>query len=579
MVFFLSPLTVCSGEAQSDILKFMSSINSTPLIVQSDGSLLLDVHDPGFSLARDDIAPFAELEKSPEHMHTYRISPISLWNAASAGLREQEIEKRLKKWSRFPVPDNVLFNVRDLLGRYGSIVLEPSDDPAYLVLKIASEALRRELIARRDIMKLLVPLGDDFMVSLVNRGSLKSALIRINYPVDDRVPLREGEKTSITLRTGTSDGRDFTVRDYQAEAAECFHGGGLPGNGFGVIVLPCGAGKTIVGLKVMELLQTSTLIVTTNVAAVHQWMDELKDKTELDHDEIGEYTSGKKEIRPVTVTTYQILSYGQKQDPPFPHFALFRARDWGLIIYDEVHLLPAPVFRVTAEIQAVRRLGLTATLVREDGKEGEVFSLIGPKRYDVPWKELEQKGWIAEAYCTEIRIDLPEDDRIPYATADKRRKYRIAAENSRKIEIARELAANHAGEGTLVIGQYIDQLTKIAAAFKAPLITGKTPNSEREDLYRRFRSGEITILVVSKVANFAIDLPDASVAIQVSGTFGSRQEEAQRLGRILRPKARNSYFYSLVSRYTLEEEYALNRQKFLTEQGYGYHIELWDTDI
>ncbi|WP_319478762.1 DNA repair helicase XPB [Marispirochaeta aestuarii] len=557
----------------------MSSINSTPLIVQSDGSLLLDVHDPGFSLARDDIAPFAELEKSPEHMHTYRISPISLWNAASAGLREQEIEKRLKKWSRFPVPDNVLFNVRDLLGRYGSIVLEPSDDPAYLVLKIASEALRRELIARRDIMKLLVPLGDDFMVSLVNRGSLKSALIRINYPVDDRVPLREGEKTSITLRTGTSDGRDFTVRDYQAEAAECFHGGGLPGNGFGVIVLPCGAGKTIVGLKVMELLQTSTLIVTTNVAAVHQWMDELKDKTELDHDEIGEYTSGKKEIRPVTVTTYQILSYGQKQDPPFPHFALFRARDWGLIIYDEVHLLPAPVFRVTAEIQAVRRLGLTATLVREDGKEGEVFSLIGPKRYDVPWKELEQKGWIAEAYCTEIRIDLPEDDRIPYATADKRRKYRIAAENSRKIEIARELAANHAGEGTLVIGQYIDQLTKIAAAFKAPLITGKTPNSEREDLYRRFRSGEITILVVSKVANFAIDLPDASVAIQVSGTFGSRQEEAQRLGRILRPKARNSYFYSLVSRYTLEEEYALNRQKFLTEQGYGYHIELWDTDI
>jgi DNA excision repair protein ERCC-3 len=570
---------VCSGAAQSDILDSMSSINSTPLIVQSDGSLLLDVHDPGFAQARDDIAPFAELEKSPEHMHTYRISPISLWNAASAGLREQEIEDRLKKWSRFPVPDNVLFNVRDLLGRYGSIVLEPSDDPACLVLKIASEALRRELSARRDIMKLLVPQGDDFLVSLVNRGSLKSALIRINYPVDDRVPLREGERTPITLRAGTSDGRDFTVRDYQAEAAESFHGGGLPGNGFGVIVLPCGAGKTIVGLKVMELLQTSTLIVTTNVAAVHQWMDELKDKTELDHDAIGEYTSGKKDIRPVTVTTYQILSYGQKQDPPFPHFALFRARNWGLIIYDEVHLLPAPVFRVTAEIQAVRRLGLTATLVREDGKEGEVFSLIGPKRYDVPWKELEQKGWIAEAYCTEIRIDLPDEDRIPYATADKRKKYRIAAENPRKTEIARELAANHAGEGTLVIGQYIDQLTKIAAAFNAPLITGKTPNGEREELYRRFRAGEITILVVSKVANFAIDLPDASVAIQVSGTFGSRQEEAQRLGRILRPKARNSYFYSLVSRYTLEEEFALNRQKFLTEQGYGYHIELWDADI
>jgi DNA excision repair protein ERCC-3 len=557
----------------------MSSKNNTPLIVQSDGSLLLDVHDPGFAAARDDIAPFAELEKSPEHMHTYRISPISLWNAASAGLTEKEIEERLRRWSRFPVPDNVLFSVKDLLGRYGSIILEPDDEPGYLVLRIKSEALRRELTARREIMKLLIPRSDDFLVSLVNRGSLKSALIKINYPVDDRVPLKEGERTDIILRSATADGRDFTIRDYQIEAAESFHGGGLPGNGFGVIVLPCGAGKTIVGIKVMELLQTSTLIVTTNVAAVHQWIDELKNKTGLDSESIGEYTSAKKEIRPVTVTTYQILSYGQKQDPPFPHFAIFRARDWGLIIYDEVHLLPAPVFRVTAEIQAVRRLGLTATLVREDGKEGEVFSLIGPKRYDVPWKELEQKGWIAEAYCTEIRIDLPEEDRIPYATADKRKKYRIAAENTRKIEITRELTANHAGEGTLVIGQYIDQLTKIAAVLKAPLITGKTPNKERENLYRRFRSGELSVLVVSKVANFAIDLPDASVAIQVSGTFGSRQEEAQRLGRILRPKDRNSYFYSLVSRYTLEEEFALNRQKFLTEQGYGYHIELWDNDI
>ena len=323
----------------------------------------------------------------------------------------------------------------------------------------------------------------------------------------------------------------------------------------------------------LELLKTSTLIVTTNVAAVHQWIDELIDKSELTREEVGEYTASVKDIRPVTVTTYQILSYGQKKDPPFPHFGIFRARDWGLIIYDEVHLLPAPVFRVTAEIQAVRRLGLTATLVREDGKEGEVFSLIGPKRYDVPWKELEQKGWIAEAYCTEIRLELPEELKLSYAAADKRRKYRLAAENPRKIDIARQLLENHPDEGTLIIGQYIDQLEEIAKAVKAPIITGKTPNEERETLYARFRRGEILVLVVSKVANFAIDLPDASVAIQVSGTFGSRQEEAQRLGRILRPKERNSYFYSLVSRYTLEESFALNRQKFLTEQGYGYHIE------
>ena len=557
----------------------MSSNTHTPLIVQSDGSLLLDVHDPGFVSARDEISPFAELEKSPEHMHTYRISPISLWNAASAGIQSSEIEERLHRWSRFPVPDNVLFTVRDLLGRYGSIVLVPGEHPDYMELQVRDETIEKELTGRREIAKFLIPDGDRLLVPLVHRGSLKSALIKIDFPVEDLAPLKEGEAVEVQLRPRTKEGREFVIRDYQEEAARSFHGGGLAGNGFGVIVLPCGAGKTIVGLRVIDLLQTNTLIVTTNVAAVHQWIDEILDKTELLPEQIGEYTSANKQIRPITVTTYQILSYGQKQDPPFPHFGIFRARDWGLIIYDEVHLLPAPVFRVTAEIQAVRRLGLTATLVREDGKEGEVFSLIGPKRYDVPWKDLERKGWIAEAYCTEIRLELPEELKLSYAVADKRRKYRIAAENPRKIDIARQLLENHPGEGTLIIGQYLDQLEKIARAVKAPIITGKTPNDEREKLYRSFKEGKIEVLVVSKVANFAIDLPDASIAIQVSGTFGSRQEEAQRLGRILRPKERSSFFYSLVSRYTLEESFALNRQKFLTEQGYGYHIELWEPGI
>ncbi len=536
----------------------------------------MDVHDPGFNEARDQIAPFAELEKSPEHMHTYRVTPLSLWNAASAGLKTGEIEARLQKWSRFPVPDNVLFQVQDLLGRYGSIRLLPAESEDMLKLEVRDQSVLREISARKEIAKLLFPKGDEIFVPLLNRGTFKSALIKINYPVEDLVPLKEGEPIEIGLKAKTGDGRDFSVRDYQKEAAEVFHGSGTPGNGFGVIVLPCGAGKTVVGIKTMELLKTSTLIITTNVAAVHQWIDELRDKTDLQEEEIGEYTSTAKEIRPVTVTTYQILSYGQKQDPPFPHFGIFRARDWGLIIYDEVHLLPAPVFRVTAEIQAIRRLGLTATLVREDGKEGEVFSLIGPKRFDVPWKELEGKGWIAEAYCTEVRVELSKDDKLPYATADKRRKYRIASENPRKIEIARELIENHPEDGILIIGQYLDQLKELSKAFKVPIITGQTPNKEREELYGKFRTGDIRVLVVSKVANFAIDLPDASVAIQVSGTFGSRQEEAQRLGRILRPKKRSSFFYSIVSRYTVEETFALNRQKFLTEQGYRYHIELWE---
>jgi DNA excision repair protein ERCC-3 len=379
----------------------------------------------------------------------------------------------------------------------------------------------------------------------------------------------------ITLRSTAASQRPFAPRDYQWEAARAVVGNGGPGSGFGVVVLPCGSGKTVVGMTVMSLLKTNTLILTTNVAAVHQWMDELLDKTELESADIAEYTGDSKSVAPVTVATYQIITWRPDKQGDFPHFKLFRERSWGLIIYDEVHLLPAPVFRVTAELQALRRLGLTATLVREDGAEDTVFSLVGPKRYDVPWKDLEVKGWIAEALCTEIRIDLPEQLKIPYAVADQRSKYRIASENPLKNIVVQQLVENHREDRILVIGQYITQLENLSKVLEAPLITGKTPNSEREMIYGAFKRGEFRVLVVSKVANFAIDLPDASMAIQVSGSFGSRQEEAQRLGRILRPKNRNSYFYTIISRYTLEEEFAANRQKFLAEQGYKYSIQHW----
>ena len=556
------------------------SPGGTPLIVQSDATVLVDVHAPGYEEARAALAAFAELEKSPEHMHTYRLSPLSLWNAASAGLSAREILDTLAIYGRYAVPDNVRFFIDDTIDRFGKLLLRQTTDEKRLFLSIADPMIRQEIAANKRIAGYVTPheSGSEsgFLVSLYDRGTLKQELIRIGYPVKDEAPLVDGDDLSIELRDQALSGSTFTVRDYQAEAARAFYGTGRPGTGYGTVVLPCGAGKTIVGMKVMEIASTNTLILTTNVAAVHQWIDELLDKSRLSHDEIGEYTGDRKVIRPVTVATYQVLVWRPDTEADFPHFSLFRERNWGLIIYDEVHLLPAPMFRVTAELQAVRRLGLTATLVREDHRETDVFSLVGPKRYDVPWKELEQKGWIAEANCYEIRIDLPRDRKIDYATADKRAKFRIASENPRKIEIARQIIANHREDSIMVIGQYLTQLDRIAEAFEAPLITGKTPNKEREEIYRRFRAGEIHVLVASKVANFAIDLPDASVAIQVSGTFGSRQEEAQRLGRILRPKERNSFFYSIVSRYTSEETFAANRQKFLTEQGYRYHIEVWD---
>lgn len=554
-----------------------------PLIIQGDNTILLDVHDDAAPDARAAIAPFAELEKSPEHFHTYRVSPLSLWNAASAGFDAQHVLEALHRYTRFPVPGNVETSVRELISRYGRLRLEATGEDYTLRLTVPDPDIRAELRSRPNLARYLrtdnhAEVGESFLVNLIDRGTLKQELIRIGYPVKDEAPLAQGEPIDFSLRDTTRAGKPFKLRDYQREAAETFHGRGLPGAGYGAVVLPCGAGKTVVGMGVMQLVKSSTLILTTNIAAVHQWIDELLDKTDLRQEDIGEYSGTRKEIRPVTVATYQVLVWRPDQESVFPHFDIFRKREWGLIIYDEVHLLPAPIFRVTAEIQSIRRLGLTATLVREDGRQEDVFSLVGPKRYDVPWKELEQKGWIAEAVCFEIRLDLPHTLRTEYAVADKRRKFRIAAENERKIEAAAQIVANHRQESVIVIGQYLDQLDDLAEHLDAPLITGKIPNARREEIYAAFRTGTIPVIVVSKVANFAIDLPDASVAVQVSGTFGSRQEEAQRLGRILRPKEgrhHNSTFYSLVSNQTVEETFAANRQKFLTEQGYAYHIEHW----
>jgi DNA excision repair protein ERCC-3 len=559
----------------------MTAASGTPVIIQSDGSLLVDVHDPGFEAAQVEISAFAELEKSPEHMHTYRLSPLSLWNAASAGISAAAILQTLADHGRFEVPDNISFFIKDTISRFGTIRLHAGPAERQLFLDVPDSSIRQELMSSTRVSRYLTPfdMADraGFLVELYDRGTIKQELMEIGYPVKDEAPLIDGDPLVVILRQQTLAASEFHVRDYQQEAARAFYGGGRPGNGFGTVVMPCGAGKTVVGMKVMEIVSANTLILTTNVAAVHQWMDELLDKTELTSDQIGEYTGDRKEIRPVTIATYQILVWRPDKSQDFPHFKIFGERKWGLIIYDEVHLLPAPVFRVTAEIQAVRRLGMTATLVREDGRQSDVFSLVGPKRYDVPWKELEAKGWIAEANCYEIRIDLPEELKVSYAVADKRGKFRIASENPRKIEIARQIISNHREDSIMVIGQYLNQLDELAEALSAPLITGKTPNPEREQIYDDFRSGKFSVIVVSKVANFAIDLPDASVAIQVSGTFGSRQEEAQRLGRILRPKEKNSFFYSVISRYTTEETFAANRQKFLTEQGYKYHIELWDS--
>lgn len=555
------------------------------LIVQSDRTLLLDVHCESAEAARQAIMPFAELEKSPEHIHTYRITPLSLWNAASAGYTPQDVVNTLNEFSRYDIPSGIIEGFSLLMSRYGKIKMIANNDPdSYsnenhandkLALQIDDETIRIEIGELKALKKYLLKTANGFSLALIDRGTVKRELIRIGWPVQDEAPLAKGEDLEVKLRERALSGKPFALRDYQVTAAYSVIGSGGLGSGYGVVVLPCGSGKTIVGMLIMSMLKTNTLILTTNVAAVHQWIEELLDKTELTREQIAEYTGDCKSVAPVTVATYQIISWRPNKDGEFPHFSLFRKRAWGLVIYDEVHLLPAPVFRVTAELQAVRRLGLTATLIREDGEEGAVFSLVGPKRYDVPWKDLEGKGWIAEALCTEIRLELPQNLKIPYATASPREKYRIAAENPLKENVVIQLIENHPDDHILVIGQYLTQLNSLAKILNAPLITGKTPNAERERIYNCFKRGEVYVIVVSKVANFAIDLPDASMAVQVSGSFGSRQEEAQRLGRILRPKGRNAYFYSLVSGYTVEEEFAANRQKFLTEQGYKYAIQRW----
>jgi DNA excision repair protein ERCC-3 len=548
---------------------------SNPLIVQGDRSILVEVDNSRYSQARDSLAPFAELEKSPEHVHTYRLTNLSLWNAAAAGMTAEAMIEVLERYSKFPLPSNLPADLRETVGRYGRVRLERAGDNLKLVCP--DRPLLEELIRQPKVREFLGEAVDEtsFLVDPAFRGVLKQGLITVGYPAEDLAGYTEGALLPIRVREHMLDGLPFHVRDYQREAAEIFYAGGDVRGGSGVIVLPCGAGKTVVGLAAMALLQRSTLVLTTSITAVKQWHRELLDKTDLTDDQIAEYTGESKDIGPVTLATYQILTHRADKKDEFPHFKIFDSRDWGLIIYDEVHLLPAPVFRITAQIQARRRLGLTATLIREDGREGDVFTLIGPKKYDVPWRELETRGWIAEATCCEVRVALPDSMRMEYAVAEWRVKYRLASENPAKDEVVSQLLERYQNSRVLIIGQYLKQLRRLRKRFEIPLITGQTPNSEREELYRRFRLGEIQRLILSKVGNFALDLPDANVLIQVSGTFGSRQEEAQRLGRILRPKSDGqvAHFYTLVTRDTRELDFAQHRQLILTEQGYSYRIE------
>ncbi len=556
-----------------------SGENGRPLTVQGDRTVLLEVAAPGFVEARDFLSRFAELEKSPEFFHTYRITPLSIWNAAAAGLAADEILEFLRARSRYPVPANVEKDVRDNIRRFGLLRLERADND--LVLASPDATLLADLARHPAVKKLLGAVRPDgrVMVPPAFRGEVKQALIKVGYPVEDLAGYAPGTPYEFRLRSATRGGAPFAIRPYQRDAADVFYAGGTERGGSGVIVLPCGAGKTIVGMAAMERVQARTLILTTNVVAVRQWRSEILDKSTIPESDIGEYTGESKLVRPITIATYQILTYRRRKSDPFVHFDLFSADRWGLVIYDEVHLLPAPVFRVTAEIQATRRLGLTATLVREDHKEEEVFSLIGPKKCDVPWKVLERQGWIATARCVEVRIGIPPEMKHDYVSSGARAQFRLASENPSKLAVVRDLLERHRDDRVLIIGQYIEQLNDLAARLEAPLITGKTANKDRERLYRSFREGEIPVLLISKVGNFAIDLPDASVAIQVSGTFGSRQEEAQRLGRILRPKANgtSAWFYSLVTRESKESEFANHRQLFLTEQGYSYEIR--DVDV
>ena len=538
-------------------------MNDGPLIVQSDKTLLLDVDHKNADECRREIAPFAELEKSPEHIHTYRLTNLGLWNARAAGHDAEQVIDTLLKHSRYAVPHALLVDIAETMSRYGRLRLEAHPTHG-LILTSNDAAVLKEVTRGKKIAPMLgLPLDDEtVVVHPGQRGFLKQALLKLGWPAEDFAGYVDGEAHNIDLN---QDG--WQIRKYQELAAEGFWHGGS-----GVVVLPCGAGKTIVGAAAMAHAKATTLILVTNTVAARQWRDELLKRTSLSEDEIGEYSGAKKEIRPVTIATYQVMT--TKKQGIYAHLDLFDAIDWGLIIYDEVHLLPAPIFRFTADIQSRRRLGLTATLVREDGMEGEVFSLIGPKRFDVPWREIEQQGYIAPADCVEVRIDLTESERLAYATAEQEDRYRFCSTTRTKLDVALALARKHKDEQVLVIGQYLDQLDAISEALQVPVIKGDTPIKERERLFGLYRTGELKCLVVSKVANFSVDLPDATIAIQVSGTFGSRQEEAQRLGRVLRPKAdgRSARFYSLVARDTVDQDFAQNRQRFLAEQGYAYQI-------
>ena len=534
-----------------------------PLIVQSDRTVLLEVAHPQAEDARHDLAVFAELERAPEHVHTYRITRLGLWNARAAGHDADDMLGTLERYAKFPVPQTVAVDMRETVARYGRLVVDRTDDGA-LRLHSTDAPVLTEVASAKRIAPLLVERIDaeSFLVAPWARGALKQELVKLGWPAEDLAGYTPGTPHPMEL-----DQSDWHLRDYQQKAIDNFFDGGS-----GVVVLPCGAGKTLVGAGAMATAKTTTLILVTNTVSARQWRDELLKRTSLTADEIGEYSGQVKEVKPVTIATYQILTAKRKGE--YAHLALLDALDWGLVVYDEVHLLPAPVFKLTAELQARRRLGLTATLVREDGREGDVFSLIGPKRFDAPWKEIEAQGFISPAACYEVRIDLPQSERLTYAASADDERYRLAATAPAKLGVVQELVAKHAGERILVIGQYLDQIEELADALGAPQLTGATPVDERERLYQEFREGTTPVLVVSKVANFSVDLPEATVAIQVSGSFGSRQEEAQRLGRLLRPKESglSANFYTLVARDTVDQDFAQNRQRFLAEQGYSYTI-------
>jgi DNA excision repair protein ERCC-3 len=538
-------------------------VSDGPLIVQSDKTLLLEVDHPLADETRTAIAPFAELERAPEHVHTYRVTPLALWNARAAGHDAEQVVDTLVRYSRYPVPQPLLVDVVDTMARFGRLTLV--NHPAHgLVMATTDRAVLEEVLRNKKINPMLGDRIDEDTVQVhpSERGRLKQVLLKAGWPAEDLAGYVDGEHHPIALAED-----NWHLRDYQRRAADTFWAGGS-----GVVVLPCGAGKTLVGAAAMALAEATTLILVTNTVAGRQWKRELVARTSLTEEEIGEYSGERKEVRPVTIATYQVIT--RKTKGEYRHLELFDSRDWGLIIYDEVHLLPAPVFRMTADLQSRRRLGLTATLVREDGQEGDVFSLIGPKRYDVPWRDIEAQGWIAPAECIEVRVTMTEAERLGYAVAEPEERYRICSTARTKMPVVQSILNRHEGEPTLVIGAYLDQLDELGEALNAPVIQGSTRNTEREKLFDAFRKGELRTLVVSKVANFSIDLPEASVAIQVSGTFGSRQEEAQRLGRLLRPKGdgRQAHFYSVVSRDTLDTDYAAHRQRFLAEQGYAYTI-------